>query len=90
MPIPSLYVSGGKARAWSVARAAACGAGIGALAASIKTFGPMRESASAAAHAVEVAGAALAFALLCAGAAALRNFIARRLIWPDMIKRDRD
>jgi hypothetical protein len=30
----------------------------------------------------EIAGSALAFALLCAGAAALRNFLARRLIWP--------
>jgi len=26
-------------------------------------------------------GAALVFALLCAGAAALRNVVARRLIW---------
>jgi hypothetical protein len=33
---------------------------------------------------LEIAGIALAFALLCAGAAALRNFIARRLIWPEM------
>jgi hypothetical protein len=33
---------------------------------------------------LEIAGAALAFALLCAGAAALRNFIARRLIWWEM------
>ena len=90
MPIPSLYVSGGSARAWSVARAAAYGAGVGALAALIKAFGPMREPASAAAHAVEVAGAALAFAILFFAAAALRNFIARRLIWPDMIKRGPD
>jgi hypothetical protein len=29
----------------------------------------------------ELVGAALAFALLCGLAAALRNFIARRLIW---------
>jgi hypothetical protein len=27
---------------------------------------------------------ALCFALLCAGATALRNFIARRLIWPEL------
>jgi hypothetical protein len=33
---------------------------------------------------LEIAGVALAFALLCAAAAALRNFIARRLIWPEM------
>jgi len=90
MPLPSLHVSGGGARAWSVARAAAYGAGIGALAALVKTFGLMREPASAAVYFVQIVGAALAFALLCAGAAALRNFIARRLIWPDMIKRDRD
>ncbi len=56
------------------------GAGIGAFAALVKAFGPMRESVSAAAHVVQIVGAALAFALLCAGAAALRNFIARRLI----------
>jgi len=30
---------------------------------------------------MEIAAAALAFAVLCAAAAALRNFIARRLIW---------
>jgi hypothetical protein len=28
--------------------------------------------------------AAVGFALLCAGATALRNFIARRLIWPEL------
>jgi hypothetical protein len=32
----------------------------------------------------EIAGAVLGFALLCAGATALRNFIARRLIWPEL------
>ena len=31
----------------------------------------------------EIAGAVLGFALLCAGATALRNFIARRVIWHD-------
>jgi hypothetical protein len=29
----------------------------------------------------EIAGAAVVFALLCAAAAALRNFLARRLVW---------
>jgi len=38
---------------------------------------------SLAANFLEIAGATLAFALLCAGASALRNFIARRLIWPE-------
>jgi hypothetical protein len=32
----------------------------------------------------EVTGAALAFALLCGVASALRNFIARRLISPEI------
>jgi len=30
---------------------------------------------------LRVLAAALAFALLCAGAATLRNFIARRVVW---------
>jgi hypothetical protein len=47
----------------------------------IKTFA-LRQDGGAAAHVLDIAGAALAFALLCAGAAALRNFLARRLIWP--------
>lgn len=89
MPIPSLYPSGDGAHAWSITRAAVCGAAIGALAALLKTLGPLHaagfvpQSATErlAANFLEIAGAALAFALLCAGAAALRNFIARRLIW---------
>jgi hypothetical protein len=31
----------------------------------------------------EILGATLGFALLCAAASALRNFIARKLIWPN-------
>ncbi len=92
MPLPSLFTSGDSARAWSMTRAAAYGAGIGALAALFKAFGPLRQTAALAnsptenlaANFLEIAGAALAFALLCAGAAALRNFIARRLIWWEM------
>ncbi len=80
MPLPSLYLPG-NARPWSVARAAAYGAGIGALAAAFKTFALHQDGAAA--HLWEIAGAALAFALLCAGAAALRNVLARRLIWRD-------
>jgi hypothetical protein len=79
--LPSLHASGDAARAWSLARAAAYGAGIGALAALAKIFG-LRQGGAAAAPFWELAGAALAFALLCAGAAALRNFLARRMIWP--------
>ncbi len=80
MRFPSFFVSGDGTRAWSVRRAAAYGAGIGTLAAFFKTCGPLHEAASAAAHLLEIAAAALSFALLCAGAAALHNFIARRLI----------
>jgi len=87
VPLPSLYISKGEARVWSVLRAAGYGAAIGALAALFKSFGPLRESSGVfenlLAHLPEVARATLAFALLCAGAAALRNFIAQRLIWPD-------
>ena len=78
--LPSLYASGDAARAWSLARAAAYGAGIGALAALVKIFG-LRQGGATAAPFWDVAEAAVAFALLCAGAAALRNFLARRLIW---------
>jgi hypothetical protein len=84
MPLPSLYASAGRAQAWSVTRAAAYGAGLGALAAlfkAFKAFGPLHGPGAAAAHVVEIAVAASVFALLCAGAAALRNFIARALIW---------
>jgi hypothetical protein len=84
MPLPSFYASAERARAWSLARAAAYGGGLGALAALLKTFEPARSGGSAAAHVFEIAAAAGAFALLCAGAAFLRNFIARRFIWPEM------
>jgi hypothetical protein len=81
MPIPSLYLSKDVARPWSVARAAAYGAGIGAFAALFKAFGPPHAAGPLAITFLQIAGATLAFALLCAGAAALRNLIAQRLIW---------
>jgi hypothetical protein len=84
MPLPSFFLPAERVRAWNVARAASYGAALGALAALFKAFGPARGTASAPAHILEVAAAALAFAVLCAGAAALRNYIARRLIWPEM------
>jgi hypothetical protein len=84
MPLPSLFDSANNARVWSVPRAAAYGAGIGAVAALFKAFGPVHGAGSAAAHVVEIGAAALAFALICAGAAALRNFLARRFIRPDL------
>jgi len=80
MPFSSFLVSGDGTRAWSVRRAAAYGAGIGALAASFKTFGSRHAAGSVPADFLEIAAAALAFALLCAAAAALHNFFARRLI----------
>jgi hypothetical protein len=91
MPLPSLYLSGDSARDWSVAHAAAYGAAIGAVAALFKTLGPFHSAAAGrsmpanlTAGVLEIAAATLAFALLCAGAAALRNFLARRLIWPGL------
>ena len=82
MPLPSLYVSGDKPREWRVSRAAACGAVLGVVAGLIKTLGLTHQSIATGIP--EIAGAALGFALLCAGATALRNFIARRLIWPGL------
>jgi hypothetical protein len=79
--LPSLYTAPDSARAWSVARATAYGGAIGALAAMFKTFGPLHAGTPAIGSVLEIFGAALGFALLCAGAAALRNFVARRLIW---------
>jgi hypothetical protein len=83
MPLPSLYTASEGAHAWSVARAAAYGAAIGAFAAMFRIFGPLREGdgVPSITSVLEIFGAALGFALLCAGAAALRNFIAHRVIW---------
>jgi hypothetical protein len=77
--LPSLFASEENARPWSVRRAALYGAGIGLVAALIKIFGPFRAGDPALPFAVEMAVAALAFALFCAGAALLRNRLARRL-----------
>jgi hypothetical protein len=82
MPLPSLYVSGDKPREWSVARAATYGAALGAIAGLFKML--IYAHQDVAIGVAEIAGAVLGFALLCAGATALRNFIARRLIWPDL------
>ena len=60
------------------------GAAIGAAAAAVKVLNPWAAPQSPAAIAGEFFGAALAFAALCAAAAALRNFIARRLIGPEV------
>jgi hypothetical protein len=82
MPLPSLFSSKDPSRAWSITHCAGYGALLGALAALFRTFGPFRLAhADLASNLAEIAAAAFAFALLCAAAAALRNFIARRLIW---------
>jgi hypothetical protein len=87
--LPSFYLSGDKGQAWSVARGAAYGGCIGAIAALIKVLGPLHEPFAASKHASallenvpEIVGAAVGFALLCAAVAALRNFLAQNLIWP--------
>ena len=92
MPLPSLYIWREGVRAWSVTRSAGYGAAIGAVSALFKTLAPMHAAAGVSASSAEnfaaklpeIAEAALAFALLCAAASALRNFIVRRLIWPEL------
>ena len=82
MPLPSLYVSGDKPREWSIARAATYGAALGAIAGLFKTLGLTHQAVATSVP--EIVGVTLGFALLCAGATALRNVVARRLIWPDL------
>jgi hypothetical protein len=60
-------------------RATAYGGVIGLAAALFKSFAPWSDPQSSAAIAKELIGATLAFALLCGLAAALRNFIMRRI-----------
>lgn len=83
MPLPSFYRSHDTSRPWNVAYAALCGAGIGAFAGLLKSVDPFRvvPSESLTNHLTDIALAGLGFAVLCAVAAALRNFIARHLIW---------
>ena len=73
-------------QAWNTARAALYGAGIGVAAAAVKLFAPCTQLSAQppalSAIAEEFVGAALAFALLCGVAAAVRNHIVRRLIGP--------
>jgi hypothetical protein len=84
MPLPSFHVSARASRSWSIPRAAAYGAGIGALAALFKTTGPLHAAGPVFAHGLEIAAVTAAFAALCAAAAYLRNVVARRFIWPDI------
>ncbi len=69
---------------WNTSRVMIYGAVIGAAAAAFKLFAPWSEPHGVLVIAREVTGAALAFALLCGVASALRNFIARRLISPEI------
>lgn len=69
---------------WNAGRAALYGAAIGIAAAAVKLIAPWSGPHTLAMIAKEFVGAALAFALLCGLAAALRNFIAGRLISRDM------
>jgi len=80
MLIPSLHRSSDRAQSWSVARAAALGAVIGACAGLFKALGPLHAPGTQASNLAEIVGAALGFALLCVVAAALRNAIARWFI----------
>jgi hypothetical protein len=82
MPLPSFYVSADQPQAWSIARAAAYGAALGVALGSLKTLALSHQAIAASVP--EIAGAALGFAALCAVAAALRNVLARRLIWPGL------
>jgi len=82
MLIPSLYRSSDRAQGWSVPRSAALGTVIGACAGLFKTFGPLHAPAALTGSLAEIGAAAFGFALLCAGASALRNLLFRRFIWP--------
>ena len=81
--LPSFYLSPDKPQVWSVTRAAIYGAGIGLVAALVKTLRPSfigtRAPASVMASWPEIAAATCAFALLCAAAALLRNLLLQRL-----------
>src|ERR1700688_1275469 len=85
MPLPSLYIWRDGRCAWSMLRAASYGAVIGAAAGVFKTLDPLHAAGvgsvadKLAAHMPEIIGAAVAFALLGAGGAALRSFLVQRL-----------
>jgi hypothetical protein len=84
MLFPSFFRWRTPARTWNVAHAAGYGAVIGAAAAAFKTFGPYRAGTVNLSEGLfEIGEAVLAFALLCAAAVLLRNFLARQLIWHD-------
>ena len=66
-------------REWNTIRATAYGGAIGLAAAVIKSLAPWSDKQLGLGTAEEFIGATLAFALLCGLAAAMRNFIQRRI-----------
>jgi hypothetical protein len=82
VPLPSFYKSPQPAHAWNIGHAGAYGAVLGALAALFKTLGPLAQGGGRTLtnNILEIAAAALGFALLCAVAAMLRNFVFRHLV----------
>jgi hypothetical protein len=80
MPLPSLFPSQEVDPDWRLSRAAVYGACIGLAAALFKMLGPWGGRAWTSTKLLELGEAALAFALLCAGAALLRNALARRFV----------
>jgi hypothetical protein len=83
--LPSLFTPEDNSRRWSLRRAALYGAGVGLAAALIKLFGPFHAADRPLPVALEICVAVAAFALLCAGAALLRNLLAQQL--PDRSRR---
>ena len=86
MPLPSFYRPDDSFRPWRVTHAAACGAGLGALAALFKMLAPLGFVGGLSGRPAGLLGigaVALGFAALCAAAAMLRNFLARRLVWDE-------
>jgi hypothetical protein len=80
VPLPSLYRGSDGTQDWRLTRAAAYGAGIGVAAALFKMLGPSAGTVWGPAKLFELAEAAAAFAILCVGAALLRNMLARRFV----------
>lgn len=80
MPLPSLYPGEKGARDWRLARAAVYGGCIGLAAALFKMLGPSGERTWTSATLLELGEAVVAFALLCAAAAFLRNLLVRRFV----------
>jgi hypothetical protein len=80
VPLPSLYPGEKGARDWRLARAAVYGGCIGSAAALFKMLGPSGERTWTSATLLELGEAVVAFALLCAAAAFLRNLLVRRFV----------